>query len=305
MDGRLEKRIPSMNLQVFGKCILAGEHTVLRKGPALIFPVYQTFIKMDWERTDQELVVQFEGDKKEEFSFVFWGVLERALNALGKKRSDICGRLNLSNTVPIGSGLGASAALCVGVGRFLEHQGFLKEDAIYEFCRNLENIFHGESSGADIAAALYGEPIVFQRPQNIERIQPKWYPKIFLSHSGHRGVTAECVKQVKDLFISNQKLAQEIDDLMRSSVEMMIEALMSSEETGMALMTRAITQGYQCFQRWGLSHGGLDQEVQRVLEAGALAAKPTGSGRGGYVLSLWKKDPPQELLPSFIPLMKT
>ena len=55
--------------------------------------------------------------------------------------------------------MGGSAALCVGITRFFAHLDYLPQDAIYEFSRSLEDLFHGESSGVDIAVAMEGQGI--------------------------------------------------------------------------------------------------------------------------------------------------
>ncbi len=46
----------------------------------------------------------------------------------------------------------------------------------------------------------------------------------------------------------------------------------------------------------GLISESLQQHMQQLLHEGALAVKPTGSGSGGYVLSLWESEPTNEEL---------
>ena len=42
-----------------------------------------------------------------------------------------------------------------------------------------------------------------------------------------------------------------------------------------------------CFEQWGLIDSSVQAEMDRLSAQGALAVKPTGSGGGGYLLSLW------------------
>ncbi len=71
-----------------------------------------------------------------------WGVLEKACENKKIQRSDLKGTLLLESSIPVGAGMGASAALCVALTRWL---GYLKlrqeESEYYEFARNLENLF--------------------------------------------------------------------------------------------------------------------------------------------------------------------
>ncbi len=291
-----------MNLKVYAKCILAGEHAVIRGSPALVYPVQQKYLEVEWNSSSKEFTTEFEGLMKDDLSFVFWGVLEKGLTLLGKKHSDLYGHLKITNTVPVGAGLGASATLCVGLGRFFECLGFVDEKGLYEFCRQLENLFHGESSGVDIASTLIGEPIQFQRPHSIEKLNPKWKPSLYLSYSGQRGITAECVRIVKELFVKDEKLAIKLDQDMKDSVIQMRESFLKTESEGLIEFIEAMNRAHNCFVRWGLTHGALDEEIKRMRSFGALAAKPTGSGRGGYVLSLWKETPPTDIVDGLIKL---
>lgn len=291
----------SFSKKVYGKCILVGEHAVIRGSPALVYPVREKFLDVSFENSFQEFSGEFEGQMKEDLSLVFWGVLEKALKIINKKHSDLHGKLKINNQVPVGAGLGASATLCVALGRFFQYMEFVAEEELYEFCRQLENLFHGESSGVDIASTLTGEPIQFQRPHQIEKLNlqnAKWRPNLYLTYSGQRGSTAECVRMVKELFLKDEKLALQIDEQMKSSVLQMREGLFKTD--GLKDCTESILRAQACFVQWGLTQGALDTEMERLKSFGALATKPTGSGRGGYVLSLWKDTPPTELLKDMI-----
>ena len=46
-----------------------------------------------------------------------------------------------------------------------------------------------------------------------------------------------------------------------------------------------------CFESWGLCDGAMGTHIKDLEEKGAVAVKPTGSGGGGYALSLWDQEP--------------
>lgn len=279
------------NLKIFGKCIIAGEHAVIRGSQALVVPVKEKFLEISYKNTSDEFKAEFEGLMKDELSLVFFGVLEKALNVINRKHSELKGELRLHNTVPVGAGLGASATLCVAVGRFLENLGWVSSGHLYEFCRQLENLFHGESSGIDIASTLSGKPIEFQRPSQITELKLNWKPKLYISFCGQRGMTAECVRMVKDLWTVKESDAAKIDQDMKDSVLLMKKSFSTTESDGLVDLIESINKARSCFERWGLTAGALDTHMKKLTEDGALAVKPTGSGRGGYVISLWRTEP--------------
>lgn len=283
--------------RAFGKWILAGEHAVLRGSPALVFPVKSSYLSMQFipNSTDSDLELELEGPHGEEIRLLFWGVLENSLKRLKIDRSGVRGRFKLFSNLPVGAGLGASAALCVLIGKWCALQGWVETEQVYEFARSMEDLFHGESSGVDIAVALSGEGLKFHRSGERQTLKMNWRPLWYLSYSGSRGVTSDCVKKVKALFETDPLTAQQLDEKMRFAVELAEKALSLNEDEGFPLLKRSMDEAEECFRRWGLEEGDLGQHLKELKKAGAVAVKPTGSGGGGYALSLWKNPPPSHL----------
>jgi mevalonate kinase len=288
--------------RTFGKWILAGEHSVLRGSPALAFPLLSRSIKIEYQPSAQPLQLVFNGEHGDELRLLFWGVLEKALDTLSMNLRSMSGEMRVQSELPMGAGLGASAALCAGVGLWCQAQGFVHPDGVYEFSRRLENMFHGESSGVDIAVSLSGRGIRFVRGQDFQTITPKWSPRLYLSYSGHRGVTSECVNKVKSMLNANVASGERLDQQMKESVRTCERALDLTEEEGTPILKAGILLARDCFEHWGLITSEFHLHIRELEEAGAWATKPTGSGGGGYALSLWKEEPPAHLLPKLIPL---
>ncbi|HRO67617.1 MAG TPA: hypothetical protein PL182_08640 [Pseudobdellovibrionaceae bacterium] len=285
----------------FGKWILAGEHAVLRGSPALVFPLKSRSMKISHEDGAEPLSVEFRGSKGSELEPLFWAVLERACDLMRTPRSGLKGRLRIESTIPIGAGLGASAAFCVAMTRWFHHLGHLKKSDLAEFARTLENLFHGESSGVDIAVAISGEGLHFEREGRQFAVVPKWRPRWFISYTGQRGVTSDAVNKVKRLIEEKPEEGRRLDDRMKQAARDGERALMMEEGEGLSLLIRSIDQAGSCFEAWGLAEGAVKQHLEILKSAGAIAVKPTGSGGGGYVLSLWSETPPSTLRETLIP----
>lgn len=288
----------TMTFRTYGKWILSGEHSVLRGSPALVFPVHSCYLEAKFVANEQPFSVEFEGESGKEYGLLFWGLVEDGLKRLDKSRSDFKGQLKINSTLPVGTGLGASAALCVTLSRVFVALGWLKETSIYEFSRSLEDLFHGESSGVDIAVALSGTPLRFLRSGERHTVTLNWQPKWYISYCGQRGMTSECVARVKKLFGDEPEKAERLDRQMQDSVQKAESALKKEKDDGgFSQLMEAIRLGESCFSQWGLIEGNLSSHIQILKAAGAMACKPTGSGGGGFVLSLWGDDGPS---PEFI-----
>jgi mevalonate kinase len=186
---------------------------------------------------------------------------------------------------------------------------------LFAFCRELENLFHGESSGVDVAVAIEARGLHFKRfaeegdPTNgLCGFDPVWQPCWYISYSGARGVTSDCVAQVKAFIAANPAAGAALDKQMEDAVRLAEATLRddeSSNEQRLIQLSFAIEKASACFVKWGLSSGELGKHLEWLRQKGAIAVKPTGSGGGGYALSLWRKAPPPEIENLLIPVFRS
>lgn len=283
--------VAKFETEAYGKCIIAGEHAVLRNCKALVTPVKDQVLKSSWELGSSPLELEFSGDHGRELSLVFGGVLDQACRKLSLRREKLLGNWLLENNIRLGGGLGASAAICVTIARYFVSTGNISEKEVYTFAQSLEDLFHGESSGVDIAASMSQGPLLFSRQGDQKSVNINWSPHLYLTYSGHKGVTIECVEQVKKMINENPGKGNEVDMKMAQAVELSVQALAKNEAEGMPLFKDALNMATSCFEDWGLIDMQMRQEMHTLKSLGAIAVKPTGSGMGGFLLSLWKQRP--------------
>lgn len=282
--------VQSVYLVAHGKCIIAGEHSVLRGFDSLVLPVTSRALTLEGQVGLSssgkmiDLVFRAEGLLADELPSLFLAVLERAYQ-LSPGSQKLVGLIHLKNDLPFGSGLGASASLCVIVARLFELFNLL-DRPIFEFARELENLFHGESSGVDIAVTLSGKPILFNRTKGIQDCNFDYLPAISLHPTGKRGITRECIDRVKHLHLQNPDLGRELDKQMQKAVE---KCLLAFKDHDSSKLVDGMNLAQKTFNSWGLIDSQSQSVCDQLLSQGALSVKMTGSGLGGYVLALWSQ----------------
>ncbi|MGL5742767.1 MAG: mevalonate kinase family protein [Legionella sp.] len=282
----------------YGKWILAGEHAVVRGHAALVFPIKEKKLTLNYSAASPSLGADYTGSSGADMQLLFWSVLEHGMQLLGRSLNQLGGHFHLESTIPVGAGMGASAALCVAMSRWFAAQNMLDLNQCNAFAKELEHLFHGKSSGLDVAGVAAEGGVYFKAGKTIP-LQQKIRPLFFLSSCKQIGITSHCIQQVQNLWDKNPELAEQIDVQMTEAVEEAKTALEHGGTSAISSLAQAINKAADCFFQWGLVSESLQQHMNRLIAEGALAVKPTGSGGGGFVLSLWDKQALHQLMGHF------
>lgn len=273
--------------QVFSKVILCGEHSVLRGGKAVVTPLKAHALKFEISENLGGLMFEY-SDAVKPFEILIEGTFEKAFELLELSKADLNVKIYVKSLVPLGKGLGGSAALCVFVARTFKNLNLLGDHTEFAFAVELENMFHGESSGVDVAGCLSTEPQMYVRGQILKPLKSNLNGLLFgLSDSGENGDTEECIEKVLSLKSLNKDFFYSLDSDMNEASVLLGSAIEKGDTTE---LTKAFYMASNVFKSWGLVTDKMQVTSDTLEKASALMTKPTGSGLGGCILSVWREE---------------
>jgi mevalonate kinase len=276
----------------FGKTILIGDQFVLEEVPAIVSAIsFETLATVEringdgWILEDNRIEVPgYKEKKKHQQARSIDRILE--VMKIDVKKTPI--KITYAGTLLAGSGVGASAASCVSLARALDAEfqlGYSMEQ-INHVAWQGEFPYHGVASGVDNTASTYGGLLLFylkNEEQHFERIQS---PKPFEIVLANSGVTVDTA--ALDEFIDQQKKAT--PDLFAERLQIIThqawDMKSALEAADLEHVGTLMSENHKLLIDMGMSHPTLDYLCKLALEKGALGAKVTGGGRGGYMVSL-------------------
>lgn len=281
------------------KVILSGEHAVVYGKPALVsgLGLYCT-------------ITIHTGKGKKSLDKHLQTIHDLVLTYLQKKspvtKKDF--RLQIKNEIPVGRGLGSSAALSVAFIAALLHF-YTGQEAEKELINSLayqaEKHFHGNPSGADNTACCFGGLIYYRKEFEFlktisalnSKLPKKFEEHLFLIDTGKPAEsTAEMVKQVSQLYNKNPKGT----DLTIYSIEKATKRLVVSVIKEDSEMFRAsIQENGKLLMKLGVVPDRAARMLQSLQKYGV--GKITGAGGsttgGGFIL--FYATQPDELIEYF------
>ena len=276
----------------FGKSILIGDQFVLDEVPAIVSSIsYETVTTVErtdgegWTLVDDRVEVPGYKERKREQQA---RSIDRILEVMGVDVARHPIRITIAGTLLAGSGVGASAASCVSLARALnaEFELGLSIEEINRVAWQGEFPYHGVASGVDNTASTYGGLLLFflkGKQQHFERLKSPAPFEIVLANSGVTVDTAAL-----DAFIDRQKADEA--ELFASRLQVMtaqVSEMKTALESGdLATVGRVMSANQKLLIDMQMSHEIVDAMCETAVANGALGAKVTGGGRGGYMLSL-------------------
>jgi mevalonate kinase len=285
----------------FGKTILIGDQFVLRGVPAIVgalpFETECTVERVDggdgWTLEDNRREVPGYKEKKKHQQVES---VNRILEVMGIDAARTPIRITYGGSLLAGSGVGASAASCVSLARALNDEFVLglSIEEINHIGWEGEFAYHGIPSGVDNTASTYGGLLQYRIENGeklFEKIEVERPIRIVLANSG---VTADTTKLDGFVLAIRERNPEGFQEIMNTISDQSRAMKAALERYDLETVGSLMTANHSILIDLGLSHEILVSLCERALAMGALGAKLTGGGRGGYMSALTPDERIQE-----------
>lgn len=203
-------------------------------------------------------------------------------------------KITLGGDLTAASGVGASAASCAAIARaFSEELGLnYSDEQVNQTAYEGEKGYHGTPSGIDNTAATYGGLIWYKRGGESQIMDRMKLMKPVEVVMGNTGIVADTKIVVADVKERKEKAAEKYTQIFKNADELVQEARKQLIAFDLPKLGLSMNKNHEMLQQIGVSCNELDVLVDLARDNGALGAKMTGTGRGGYMVAL---TPSQEL----------
>lgn len=276
------------------KLILVGEHFVVYHGHAIACPLDAFFTEIEIDKLNQSEKWNIETQPK--LSHDDRQLALKLINRCAERYPSFAsGRIRVRSTIPIGCGLGSSAsfavALCSAFSNATKNNSYLKSQTLYEHALELEKIVHGQPSGVDCAVIAHRQAIEFIKDQTLNFLTLPPQMALVVALSERPLPTRAAIDKVASFKTQSPEQFSALCEKSRYSIQ---DAKKAIENQNMIALGHILNQTQSMLSTIGVSTEHLNTLIQSARDAGALGAKLTGAGLGGFMFALTTpKDAPK------------
>ncbi|MBR6927760.1 MAG: mevalonate kinase, partial [Methanobrevibacter sp.] len=213
------------------------------------------------------------------------GIIRYILEALYTVHDHTPIDITLNSQVPIGSGLGSSAAVTVAMlaALYRYHNIRFNKKSIAHDAHMIEQAVQGVASPLDTLVSTYGGLVYLSRNKKVEHFNVNFNVPFVVGYTTKHGNTGKMVKDVKNLKTRNPKIINPVITSMGNLTNYAKQAILKRDFNKIGELMN-INHGF--LDVIGVNTLELSRMVYNAREAGAIGSKTTGAGGGGSIIAL-------------------
>lgn len=277
-----------------GKTILFGEHAVVYNEPAIAGAINKrATVKI--RESDQKYSILKSNDLKFEAklntrkkTYILKkgkpGIIRYVLESVYRAHDHSSIEIDLSLAIPIGSGLGSSAAVTVATLAALHqyHGKKVKKNFLAKQAHEVELKVQGIASSLDTSISTFGGLIYLSRDKKIIKFKNNLNSSFVIGYTTKHGNTGRMVKSVR---ILKNNYPNIINPIIKSIGQITDEAKLAIINNDYNKLAELMNINQGLLDSIGVNTNELSRMVYIARKHGALGSKLTGAGGGGSILA--------------------
>ena len=270
----------------YGKVILFGEYSMIFGSPAMLMPLYTSESHWDyiWRKRGKR---NYSSNRSLHMFANYLSENEYFTDKIDiqKFTTELKRGLFLDSCIPSGYGVGSSGALTAAVYDRFKSKEIEDLLELKKFLGDMENCFHGSSSGLDPLQCYLGKPFIITEDKQIKLLEKDFMPSnihVFLIDSQVKSDTKSLVNYFKEQR-ENPKYLKAFNELYYPFVGRCIDSLVSGDEALFFENLRHLSYYQTIMMRPMITDNMLPLFSLKHEDIG-FQIKICGSGGGGYFL---------------------
>ncbi|MCF6515073.1 mevalonate kinase [Lactobacillus sp. S2-2] len=270
------------------KIILFGEHSAVYGKGAITLPIFKlkVSVKLTTNLKNNEIESDIYNGSLINAPLEFNGIKSLIFHMFKiNNLENYFINIKFENNIPIGRGLGSSAAVsCAIIKAFYKFFNLdLTHSKLISLINISEQIIHGNPSGIDAQTVTSESPIFFENNE-IKKVPFNFDGDIIITDTEKVGSTKEAVSIVRKLIDKNPEEYELINQL----GNIVKNAKKSIDNKNIENIGNLMNKSQNILSYFGISTNEINDIIKISNYNGALGSKITGSGLGGCVISLSK-----------------
>jgi len=270
-----------------GKLMLMGEHAVVYGYPCIVTAVSERLHVEIEEIQDNQITV--EAPQVKDTRFVDQAVIE-GCNAFGITHRGL--HIRTHSTFSHEYGFGSSSAVTVATLAALAavFQKDIGKKLLFEVAYRTVLAIQGVGSGFDVAAATYGETLLYTKGGAI--LNPlSWDLNNQVSLVvGYSGIKADTATIVKDVAKKREVQGKTVSRIFEAIGKLVLQAKEAGDKKDWETVGKLMNFNQEYLRDLGVSTEKLESMIFAAKQAGAYGAKLSGAGGGDCMIALVLKE---------------
>lgn len=261
-----------------GKLVLFGEHAVVYGYPAIVCAIDKRISAIVQDGAQKGDI--FETGAISDQRFVRGAV--KIFKHQFKVNTHVIVQTSSQFSAKVGFGSSSAVVVATLFALAKHFNKPISKNKLFNLAYEVVLSIQKNGSGIDVAAAIWGGVICFQKNTSVQTLSST-IENLIIGYTGQKANTAELINKVREMYMQNPN---NITHIFEAIGEVVLQAKNALIKRDVKTIGKLMVQNHSLLKHLGISTDKLDHLVEVACLAGAYGAKLSGAGGGDCTIAL-------------------